>query len=288
MYLSRIFFSVFLFSVELFSYDSNIIERAFEYNQYSHFKNISFEKYNDNLPVVLQKNSDGREIQLSFERHLYNNFDSMIKNRDLFFIKSGALKGVGGMITTFYDRAETPKYLLWLPAIRKVRSIGNPLDHNGFGVLDKSMLFELKLRSYDDENHKFVSEQYLDLEIEAGSFLNSKYSKNLPSESVKVSDKFIEIESTPKYENWYSKRVSLIESDTNLERKTLYFDEQNKLILSVYRDFIKIDNQFVMNYRYSIDNINRVERLIYIPAKSIKINRDISKSFWSDSTLANL
>jgi len=40
------------------------------------------------------------------------------------------------MITTFYDRSETPKYLLCLPAIRKVRSIGNPLDHNGFGILD--------------------------------------------------------------------------------------------------------------------------------------------------------
>jgi hypothetical protein len=40
------------------------------------------------------------------------------------------------MITTFYDRSETPKYLLCLSVIRKVRSIGNPLDHNGFGILD--------------------------------------------------------------------------------------------------------------------------------------------------------
>jgi len=126
------------------------------------------------------------------------------------------------------------------------------------------------------------------LEIEKAVFTAGKYSKNIPLDNYKINSKFMEIESTPKIETWYSKRISFIESETELERKTIYFDENGKLILTVYRDFVEINGEIIMNYRYSIDNVSGSERLIYIPIQTIKTNRNLPKSFWNDSTLANL
>jgi hypothetical protein len=272
--------------------DQNIFREIDRIYKLSSFHNISFKIRGDVAPIVIQKTED-KTIQVAFERYLNNDPEIGIANKDMIFVKSGSLRGVGVLITLFKDSENifpNPKYQIWLPALRKIRAISNPLDYSGFGVLEKSLLFETKLRKIDDEKISIIDEKFLDLSLKKAKFKVGRYSQDIPQNDEVISKNFYIIEATPKdRELWYSKRVSFVEKENLLEYQTLYFGKDGNLIETIYRDFLEIGDKFISNYRYSIDHKENIERVIFLPRKSIIVNnKKLDNSFWSETTLQKL
>jgi hypothetical protein len=264
---------------------ANIFNEVDEINKLKKYQIISFVKKGNNVPVVIQKDRE-KTVQVTFERYLNNDFSSSEENRDLIIVKSGSLRGTGVLITKYRNSEVKPKYLVWLPTIRKIRKIYDPLSHNGFGVLEKSLVDEVKLRTPENEYQKVVSIKNLKLKIERGKVKKSRYSRRVPRKAKIVSGKFYIIEATPKKSDWYDKRVSFVYKKRLLEYKTIYFKDGQK-IAEIYRDFIKIEDNYISNYRYSKNYLEDSERVIYIPKRSIVLGK-YKKSFWNESSLTKI
>jgi hypothetical protein len=89
-----------------------------------------------------------------------------------------------------------------------------------------------------------------------------------------------------KKSDWYDKRVSFVYKKRLLEYKTIYFKDGQK-IAEIYRDFIKIEDNYISNYRYSKNYLEDSERVIYIPKRSIVLGK-YKKSFWNESSLTKI
>jgi hypothetical protein len=232
------------------------------------------------------------------ERFLSNEYtNGIIEAKDMIIMRSGKLNGVGVLMTSYIDPKRSHEYLMWLPALRKVRRMAEPKDA-GLGAGDIAFLEDAKLRRFHEERYTLVETKVMDLDLAMMPFKKGefgRYTKAFPyKKSTKIRGRKIHVlKSTYKNKHhWYDYRISYVDSKTFTDYITHYY-KNGKQIKYVYRHWVHLGNlpdpkAKTWYYWYSKDMKTGYEMATYIPKKLIKVNQKVKKSFWSTRTLEKI
>ena len=107
-----------------------IIEQVYFVNHFYGFNNYAINKQGRDITVLVIKSKGKKPTTNSLERYLNNTYDAgdAIKAQDLAIFRSGKLKGTGMLITDYQDDAKSQSYMIWLPALRKIRRFAEPAE----------------------------------------------------------------------------------------------------------------------------------------------------------------
>lgn len=240
----------------------------------------------------------GKKLRITAtERYLSNEHGGKIESKDLIIIRSGKLNGLGVLMTSYLDPKRSHEYLMWIPALRKVRRMAEPKEA-GLGAGDIAFLEDAKLRRFYEERYELLNTQKMDLILKMMPFSKGelgKYGKYIPykKKSIIHGRNIYVLKSIYKKKNhWYDYRISYIDSDYFTDYKTDYY-KAGKKIKEVYRHWVDVGNhsdpKFKMwYYWYSKDMETHYEMMTYIPTGNIKLNQKVKKSFWTTQTLEKI
>ena len=202
-------------------------------------------------------------------------------------------------MTAYTDPLKSHEYLMWIPALRKVRRMAEPKDA-GLGAGDIAFLEDAKLRRFHKEAYELLETKKMDLELKMMPFKKGEFGRNtkaLPyQETTDIKGRNIHVlKSTYKDKtkgHWYDYRISYIDAEYFTNYLSYYY-KSGKLIKRVYRHWIPLKNQTdpkakTWYYWYSKDVDTGYEMMTYIPKNLIKINEKVKKSFWSERTLQKI
>ena len=277
---------------------TDIAQKAYNVNHSLYVKNIMIKRKRRNMAVVIGRMPNKKPRITAIERFLSNEFESKnIEAKDLIIIRSGKLNGMGILMTSYTDPTKSHEYLMWLPALRKVRRMAEPKDA-GMGAGDIAFLEDAKLRRFYEEEYELLETKKMDLELlmmpfKKGEF--GRYSKNLPyKETTPIKGRILHLlKSTYKEkDHWYDYRISYIDSEYFTNYMTDYY-KNGELIKKVYRHWMPLKNQDdpkakIWYYWYGKDTKTGYEMMTYVPKKLIKVNQKVKKSFWSEHTLQKI
>jgi hypothetical protein len=249
--------------------------------------------------IITVSRSVGVKPRISaVERFLSNEYnDGVIESKDLVIIRSGKLKGLGVLMTSYLDPKKSHQFMMWIPALRKVRRMAEPEDA-GMGAGDSAFLQDVKLRRFHEESYSLVKTKVMDLELsmmpyKKGEF--GRFTKGFPyKKSTKIRGRKIHIlKSTAKKKNhWYDHRISYIDSEYFTDYITQYY-KNGKRIKEVHRHWVHLGKHpdpkaKMWYYWYSKDTKTGYEMVTYVPKKLIKVDQKVKKSFWSTRTLQKI
>jgi len=302
MYLKKIklIISILIFlSLPLFAITATkIAQKSYNVNHSLYIKNMMIERKKRSMIMVIGRMPNKAPRITKIERFLSTEFNKEhIESKDLVIIRSGSLKGLGILMTAYTDATKSHEYLMWIPALRKVRRMAEPKDA-GMGAGDIAFLEDAKLRRFHEEDYELIETKKMDIELKMMPFKKGEFGRDteaLPyTETTTVKDRNIHvIKSTYKTKgHWYDYRVSYIDTEYFTNYISYYYKDE-KLIKSVYRHWIPLENQAdpkakTWYYWYSKDSDTGYEMMTYIPKKLIKVNEKVKKSFWSERTLQKI
>ena len=220
-----------------------------------------------------------------------------IKAQDLAIFRSGKLKGTGMLITDYQDDAKSQSYMIWLPALRKIRRFAEPAHDDAWGGSDFTF-GDVTLRKPFHETHELLGkETFNDClgYIAFGDKEHTRYTKNLPKEgscSHKGKEVY-KVKSTTKFENWwYDTRISYIDAKTFADYRSEYFkgDEKVKVI---DRDWVPLgvgdDPRAVgWGYWYGTTLATNNQTWAVIPSKVNAVDATYKDDWWSEKTLRKI
>ena len=288
-----------VFSIPLFAITATeIAQNAYNVNHALYVKNIMIKKKKRAMITVIGRMPNKAPRITRLERFFSTEFDkNNIESKDLVIIRSGALKGLGVLMTAYTDTTKSHEYLMWLPALRKVRRMAEPKDA-GLGAGDIAFLEDAKLRRFNEESYELLETKKMDLDLKMMPYETNEFgsiSKSIPyQKSTILADKKVHIiKSTYKDKNhWYDYRISYIDTVSFTNYISDYYKD-GKLIKNVYRHWIPLEGQAdpkakIWYYWYGKDVNTGYEMVTYIPQKLIKVNEKVKKSFWSERTLQKI
>ena len=288
-----------LFSLPLFGITATqIAQNSYNVNHSLYIKNMMIKRKKRSMIMVIGRMPNKRARVTAIERFLSTEFNKKhIESKDLVIIRSGSLKGLGILMTAYTDPSKSHEYLMWIPALRKVRRMAEPKDA-GLGAGDIAFLEDAKLRRFSEERYELIETKKMDIELKMMPFKESEFGRNtkaLPyQESTLVKDRNIHVlKSTYKEKgHWYDHRISYIDAEYFTNYLSYYY-KNDKLIKTVYRHWIPVGKQTdpkakTWYYWYSKDENTGYEMMTYIPKKLIKVNEKVKKSFWSERTLQKI
>ncbi len=275
-----------------------IARKSYNVNHSVYVKNIMIKKKKRSSIVSVSRSVGVKPRITAVERFLSNEYSNgIIESKDLIIIRSGKLNGVGILMTSYIDPNRSHEYLMWLPALRKVRRMAEPKDA-GLGAGDIAFLEDAKLRRFHEENYTLLKTKVMDLDLTMMPFKKGefgRYTKAFPyKKSTKIRARKIHVlKSTYKNKHhWYDYRISYIDSETFTDYITHYFKDE-KRIKTVHRHWVHLGNlpdpkAKMWYYWYSKDAKTGHEMATYIPKKRIKVNQKVKNSFWSTGTLKKI
>jgi len=288
-----------LFSADCFALSAKEIARkSYNVNHSLYVKNIMIKKKKRSSIISVSRSVGVKPRVTAVERFLSNEYtNGIIEAKDLIILRSGKLNGVGVLMTSYIDPKRSHEYLMWLPALRKVRRMAEPKDA-GMGAGDIAFLEDAKLRRFDEERYALVETKVMDLDLAMMPFKKGefgRYTKVFPyKKSTKIRGRKIHIlKSTYKNtHHWYDYRISYVDSETFTDYMTHYY-KNGKQIKQVYRHWVHLGNLSdpkakMWYYWYSKDTKTGYEMVTYIPKKLIKVNQKVKKSFWTTRTLEKI
>jgi hypothetical protein len=289
----------FFISVDLLATSADEIARkSYEVNHSRYFKNIMIPKKGRSTILAIKRGVGMKPTVTRLERFLSNDYhDGIVESKDLIIIRTGKLSGLGVLMTSYLDPQRSHEYMMWIPALRKVRRIAEPSDATGLSLTDISFLEDAKLRRFEDETYTLLETKIMDLKLLTIPYKKGEFGADgdqLPSRETFVKNRKIAvIKSTyKKPHHWYEYRISYIDSDYFTDYMTEYY-KGGVVIKRVYRHWISLDGISdptfkIWYYWYSKDLITGNEIANYIPPARIKANQTSSPSFWSLSTLEKI
>jgi len=299
MYQLKLISLFFFLSSTLFALTATeIAQKSYNVNHSIFLKNMMIKKRGRSSIIVLSRMPNKKPRITAIERFLSNEFKGKnVEAKDLIVIRSGKLNGMGILMTSYVDERKSHEYLMWLPALRKVRRMAEPKDA-GLGAGDIAFLEDAKLRRFYEEEYMLLETKVMNISLKMMAFKANefgRYTKKLPykDDVVMKNRKIYLLKSTYKAkEHWYDYRISHIDSESFSDYMTEYYKDE-KLIKKVYRHWIDVPSlndstKKMWYYWYSIDTQTGYEMLTYAPQKLIKINQKKSKSFWSEKTLRKI
>ena len=117
--------------------DANaIIDQVYYVNHFYGFKNYAItRKGRKDITVLLSKSAGSAPTTNTLERYLNNDYNDGVTNaQDLAIFRSGKLKGTGMLITDYVEEGKSQSYMIWLPALRKIRRFAQPGHDESWAV----------------------------------------------------------------------------------------------------------------------------------------------------------
>lgn len=293
------FIFLLLFTVDSFALSAKEIARkSYNVNHSLYVKNMMIKKKKRSSIISVSRSVGVKPRVTAVERFLSNEYtNGIIESKDLIILRSGKLNGVGVLMTSYIDPNRSHEYLMWLPALRKVRRMAEPKDA-GMGAGDIAFLEDAKLRRFDEERYTLVETKVMDLNLAMMPFKKKelgRFTKGFPYQKTTKTGarKIYVLKSTYKSKHhWYDYRISYVDSEYFTDYMTYYYKD-GKRIKQVYRHWVHLGNlpdpkAKTWYYWYSKDTKTGYEMVTYIPKKLIKVNQRVKKTFWSTRTLEKI
>lgn len=254
------------------------------------------------MTVLINRSSSGKLHVTALERHLNNNYeispDQAIRSRDLAIFHSGKLRGTGMLITEYTDEEKNKDYMVWLPALRKIRRFSQPQHDDAWG--GSAFTFgDVTLRKPEDETHELIGKKKLRTclgTIEELEGKHYRYAGELPTRSCRHIDKQVYgLKSTTKFKNWwYDYRISYVDTSSFADYRTLYFKD-GEIIKVIDRDWGLVNKEeggdpraLFWKYWYGLDLRTGQESWAVIPQKVVEHSKIRRNSFWTEKTLRKI
>lgn len=275
-----------------------IIDQVYFVNHFYAFQNYAITDKDGEITVLVIKSEGKTPTTNTLERYLNNDYsDGNIKAQDLAIFRSGKLKGTGMLITDYEDDAKSQSYMIWLPALRKIRRFAQPAHDDAWGGSDFTF-GDVTLRKPFHETHELLGkETFNDClgYIEIGDDEQTRFTTDLPkSGSCDHKGKEVyKVKSTTKFENWwYDHRVSYIDAKTFADYRTEYFkgDEMVKVIDRNWVPLGQSDDPRAVGwgYWYGKTLATGNQTWAVIPPKVNQVNASYDADWWSESTLRKI
>lgn len=275
-----------------------IIEQTYFVNHFYGFQNYAITKKGRSITVLVNKAAGKKPTTNTLERYLNNDYsDGNIKARDMAIFRSGKLKGTGMLITDYVDDAKSQSYMIWLPALRKIRRFAQPAHDDAWGGSDFTF-GDVALRKPHHETHELLGKETFNdclgfMKLAADE--QSRYTKGLPTEGAcEPKGKTVyKVKSTTKFDSWwYDYRVSYIDTKTFADYRTEYFKD-GKEIKVIDRNWVPLggsdDPRAVgWGYWYGKTLATNHETWAVIPSKVNKVDGKYKKSWWTEKTLRKI
>ena len=137
----------------------DIIKQVYFVNHFYAMDNYAIVKEGKEITVLVNKVKDKKPTTITLERFLNNSYsDGVVKARDLAIFRSGKLKGTGMLITDYEDDAKSQSYMIWLPALRKIRRFAQPAHDDAWGGTDFTF-GDVALRKPEHETHELMGKE---------------------------------------------------------------------------------------------------------------------------------
>lgn len=276
-----------------------VAQQVYFANHFYAFQNFSIRQRGRTVAVLINRDSDGSINRTAVERHLNNKYKGQsIKSRDLAIFRSGKLNGTGMLVTDYANDDKSQSYMIWLPALRKIRRFAQPEHDQAWGG-SVFTFGDVTLREPEDETHELLGVKKMRSclgvidELEGQPY---RFAGELPKRSCRhVGKKVYGLKSTPKRENWwYDYRISYVDVDTYADYRTLYFKD-GEMIKIIDRDWGRVPEAEVDDPRalfwkswYGIDLTSGRESWAVIPQSVIAFNSNKRNRFWSERTLRKI
>lgn len=274
-----------------------IMQQVYFVNHFYAFKNFAITKAKRKITVLVSRAKGKRPTTNTLERYLNNDYedDPVIRAKDLAIFRSGKLRGTGLLITDYDDDAKGQSYMIWLPALRKVRRFAQPAQDDSWGGLDFTF-GDVVLRKPEHETHEL-----LDKTIFKGCLSGmdipkkhrNRYTRRLAKESCASKGKEIyKVKSTTKFKNWwYDYRINYVDATTFADYRTEYYKDGKK-IKFIDRDWnslgLEDPRALAWGYWYGKNFVTGHESWAVIPKEVVKYNADFNPSLWSERTLRKI
>ena len=275
-----------------------IIDQVYFVNHFYAFQNYAITDKDGEITVLVIKSEGKTPTTNTLERYLNNDYsDGNIKAQDLAIFRSGKLKGTGMLITDYEDDAKSQSYMIWLPALRKIRRFAQPAHDDAWGGSDFTF-GDVTLRKPFHETHELLGkETFNDClgYIEIGDDEQTRFTTDLPkSGSCDHKGKEVyKVKSTTKFENWwYDHRVSYIDAKTFADYRTEYF-KGGDMVKVIDRNWVPLgqsdDPRAVgWGYWYGKTLATGNQTWAVIPPKVNQVNASYDDDWWSESTLRKI
>jgi hypothetical protein len=273
-----------------------IIEQVYYVNHFYPYKNFAIVEDGNDITVLISKAEGRAPTTNTLERYLNNDYSGdSIKAMDLAIFRSGKLNGTGMLITDYVDDDKSQSYMIWLPALRKIRRFAQPAHDDAWGGTDFTF-GDVVLRKPFHETHELLGKETFNdclgaVEI-APEDLN-RWMQNLPPASCNPKGKEVyKIKSTTKFDNWwYDYRISYIDTKTFADYRSEYFkgDKKIKVLDRDWRSQNMDDPRaLAWGYWYGKNLETNHETWAVIPEKVIRINGEYDPDLWSEKTLRKI
>ncbi|MEA1879040.1 MAG: outer membrane lipoprotein-sorting protein [Campylobacterota bacterium] len=284
-----------------------IMSQVYYVNHFFAFKNYAITKKGRTITTIVKKSKGKKPLTETVERYLNNDYtsDGKIKSRDLAIFRAGKLRGMGMLITDYDDDAKSQEYLVWLPALRKVRRFAQPAHDEAWGGTDFTF-GDVTLRKPKHEKHKLMGTQKFGMKVKSlviPKAEQTRLTKNLPAGTNKFAGREVyKVKSTTKFSGWwYDYRITYVDTKTFADYHTEYY-KGGKKIKILDKNWPKAsgssDPRALRWYTwYGKDFRNGHESLAYIPKKVTLNNQTNFKvgkkkystsNLWQESTLRKI
>jgi hypothetical protein len=276
-----------------------IMDQVYFVNHFYGFKNYAIVDKDDKITVLVIKSEGKTPTTNTLERYLNNEYppSDAIKAEDLAIFRSGKLRGTGMLITDFQDDAKSQSYMIWLPALRKIRRFAEPAHDDAWGGSDFTF-GDVTLRKPIHETHELLGkETFNDClgYMAIGDDEQTRYTTDLPkSGSCSPKGKEVyKVKSTTKFENWwYDHRISYIDAKSFADYRSEYF-KNGEMVKVIDRDWVPLgtsdDPRAVgWGYWYGKTLATGNQTWAVIPAGVSQVDQDYDDDWWSEKTLRKI
>ena len=276
-----------------------IIDQVFYLNHFYGFKNYNIENLGaKSVTVVVNRTKGNRPKTNTLTRSLNNNYDDgKIRQRDIAFFSSGKLKATGFLITDYEDNSKSQSYMIYLPALRKIRRFVQPAHDDDWGGTVWTF-GDVTLRKPEHETHELLGEEAFG---HCSGFMDipknhrNRYTRDLPKTQPcdHKGKQVYKVKSTTKFKDWwYDYRVSYVDTKTFGDYRTEYF-KGDKMVKIIDRDWGSLGEDYDPRQAfwkswYAKDLNTGKESWAVIPRDVVKVNTNKPNSYWTPRTLTKL
>jgi len=276
----------------------DVMDQVYFVNHFYAFKNYSIEKVKRTITVIVKKSEGKKPLTETVERYLNNDYadDDNVRAKDLAIFRAGKMKGTGMLITDYDDDARSQEYLVWLPALRKIRRFAQPAHDDAWGGTDFTF-GDVTLRKPLHETHELLGTETFGKTVQSISIPKgeqTRYTKKLPGSTDEFKDHEVyKVKSTTKFSSWwYDYRITYVDTKTFADYHTEYY-KKGKMVKILDKNWQPIEGQtdpraqrWYVWYGKNLETNH--ESLAYIPKKVTKYNTDLKKSLWTKRTLTKI
>lgn len=276
----------------------DVIKQVYYVNHFYAFKNYAIVKKGRTITVLVNKSEGKKPTTNTLERYLNNDVqDDIVKAQDLAIFRSGKLKGTGMLITDYRDDNKSQSYMIWLPALRKIRRFAEPAHDDAWGGTDFTFGDVVLRKPFNETHENLGKETFNDCLgfVSVPKDQQSRYTKNLPAEGscFPKGKEVYKVKSTTKFDNWwYDYRVSYVDSTTFADYRTDYFKGGEKIKV-IDRDWKPAGDgsdkrMQAWGYWYGKTFATNHETWAVIPPETVAINQEYDPTWWSERTLRKI